>query len=146
MSTSTASRLRLAERVGDPVLLAAERARAGLCRGCGRDHPEPFGRSLPIRGEAKAGFAPNFELGHGLGIFTQRDTRCELGWNYEPGSGEHKLYVVDPCGRIACLQPFPWSDIETEEGRAEARRRHGVLWADSVDVYRAKRLGREEGE
>lgn len=144
---STASRLRLAERGGDPVLLAAERARAGLCRGCGKGHPEPIG-THPIRGEAAAVFPETFELSPRLAIFTYRDTRdtrCELGWNYEPGSGEHKLYVVDPCGRIGCLYPFT-ADIATEAGRAEARRRHAVLWADSVDVYPTRRLGREEGE
>ena len=120
--TSSDARLRDPVTRADPVRLALERARAGLCRGCGRPDHRPASSLVEMRGEPGI-HVEAFWIGPvGRGLFGPCHEPDELGWEWVP-SVWARLYAIDPCGRIAGLQPATLAD-----DRDELRARHAALW------------------
>lgn len=125
--TSADARLRDPATRADPVRLALERARAGLCRGCGRPDHRPTEGTVAVRGENETLPSTFQARGVGQGLFGGRYVVevDDLGWEWVPSIWlpSTRLYAIDPCGRIAGLEPATLAD-----DRDELRARHAALW------------------
>lgn len=122
---SSDARLRDPATRADPVRLALERARAGLCRGCGRPDHRPESSLVEVRSEEEPGVEALTIRPVGKGLFGGLCEPDDLGWEWVPSIWlpSTRLYAIDPCGRIAGLEPATLAD-----DRDELRARHAALW------------------